>query len=292
MLRFQQPGGTSPNGRPRQNGSAGCAARARRPTPSSPLRRGRDRPPVEGTNRQPERTRPLTLTRFRHRGFSVAGLTRALHRVRRPRRRIRLGYPGFRRPRGRLQLPCSGSRTASCSECMVHGPWTNRRPRHPMVQNLSVRAALPMPKVYVIPGESPNAFATGRIPHHAAVAVTEGLLRCCPERNSRRARARTGPRQEPRHADRHRSRDDRGRASRRSPTSSGSAGCSAAATTRTARRHRGRVVARSSRPSRRSSSSSPCRARASTSPTRPRPTWRRPDRSPRPRAPGPRRGTR
>jgi heat shock protein HtpX len=45
-----------------------------------------------------------------------------------------------------------------------------------MVQELCRRASLPMPKVYVIPQEAPNAFATGRNPQHAAVAVTEGLL--------------------------------------------------------------------------------------------------------------------
>jgi heat shock protein HtpX len=46
-----------------------------------------------------------------------------------------------------------------------------------MVQELCRRAGLPMPKVYVIPQEAPNAFATGRNPEHAAVAVTEGLLK-------------------------------------------------------------------------------------------------------------------
>jgi heat shock protein HtpX len=46
-----------------------------------------------------------------------------------------------------------------------------------MVQDLCRRANLPMPKVYVIPQEAPNAFATGRNPEHAAVAVTEGLLK-------------------------------------------------------------------------------------------------------------------
>jgi heat shock protein HtpX len=44
-----------------------------------------------------------------------------------------------------------------------------------MVRNLATRAGLPMPKVYVIPGDQPNAFATGRDPEHAAVAVTEGI---------------------------------------------------------------------------------------------------------------------
>jgi heat shock protein HtpX len=45
------------------------------------------------------------------------------------------------------------------------------------VQRLSRNAGLPMPRVYVIPQETPNAFATGRNPEHAVVAVTEGLLR-------------------------------------------------------------------------------------------------------------------
>lgn len=46
-----------------------------------------------------------------------------------------------------------------------------------IVHNLVTRARLPMPKLYIIPGDSPNAFATGRNPEHAAVAVTEGALR-------------------------------------------------------------------------------------------------------------------
>jgi len=45
-----------------------------------------------------------------------------------------------------------------------------------MVQHLSQRAKLPMPKVYLCPQEAPNAFATGRNPKHAAVAVTMGAL--------------------------------------------------------------------------------------------------------------------
>ncbi len=48
---------------------------------------------------------------------------------------------------------------------------------HAMVASLSQRAGLPKPRVYIIPGETPNAFATGRNPEHSAVAVTEGLLR-------------------------------------------------------------------------------------------------------------------
>ena len=46
-----------------------------------------------------------------------------------------------------------------------------------MVERLAGRAGLPMPKVYIIPDDSPNAFATGRNPEHAAVAATQGILR-------------------------------------------------------------------------------------------------------------------
>ncbi len=45
-----------------------------------------------------------------------------------------------------------------------------------MVEELAQRAGLPMPKIYIIPQDSPNAFATGRNPEHAVVAVTRGLL--------------------------------------------------------------------------------------------------------------------
>jgi heat shock protein HtpX len=47
---------------------------------------------------------------------------------------------------------------------------------HAVVAELSGRAGIPMPRLYLMPGEQPNAFATGRNPQHAAVAVTEGLL--------------------------------------------------------------------------------------------------------------------
>jgi heat shock protein HtpX len=46
-----------------------------------------------------------------------------------------------------------------------------------MVKDLALKAGLPMPKVYIVPGDTPNAFATGRNEDHAVVAVTEGILR-------------------------------------------------------------------------------------------------------------------
>jgi heat shock protein HtpX len=45
-----------------------------------------------------------------------------------------------------------------------------------VVERLTQKSGLPMPKIYVIPSESPNAFATGRNPQHASVAVTQGIL--------------------------------------------------------------------------------------------------------------------
>lgn len=46
-----------------------------------------------------------------------------------------------------------------------------------IVHNIALRAGIPMPRLYIIPDESPNAFATGRNPEHAVVAVTEGILK-------------------------------------------------------------------------------------------------------------------
>src|SRR5258707_691229 len=45
-----------------------------------------------------------------------------------------------------------------------------------IVERLAQKVSLPMPKVYIIPTDSPNAFATGRNPNHASVAVTQGIL--------------------------------------------------------------------------------------------------------------------
>jgi len=50
-----------------------------------------------------------------------------------------------------------------------------------VIRTLTSRAGLPMPRVYIIPEDTPNAFATGRNPAHAAVAVTQGILRVLSE---------------------------------------------------------------------------------------------------------------
>ena len=57
-------------------------------------------------------------------------------------------------------------------------------PEHPLykvTERLAQRAGLPMPKVYVIPDSSPNAFATGRNPQHAVVAATQGIMQVLSE---------------------------------------------------------------------------------------------------------------
>ena len=67
----------------------------------------------------------------------------------------------------KIALAMSGARPVSRAEA----------PRfHAIVERLVGQANLPMPRLYVIPAAAPNAFATGRNPQHAAVAVTEGIL--------------------------------------------------------------------------------------------------------------------
>lgn len=56
---------------------------------------------------------------------------------------------------------------------------------HRMVDELARRAQIPKPRVCIMPGEQPNAFATGRNPQHGVVAVTEGIMRLLTERELR-----------------------------------------------------------------------------------------------------------
>ena len=67
----------------------------------------------------------------------------------------------------KIVLKVTKSRPVSEAEA----PWLYR-----IVHNLAQKAGMPMPRLYVMPGQQPNAFATGRNPEHAAVAVTEGIL--------------------------------------------------------------------------------------------------------------------
>ena len=53
---------------------------------------------------------------------------------------------------------------------------------HRIVRNLATKAGIPMPKLYLLPSAAPNAFATGRNPQHAAVAVTDGIMRIMDEK--------------------------------------------------------------------------------------------------------------
>src|SRR5207249_4501189 len=59
-----------------------------------------------------------------------------------------------------------------------------------ILRRLTTRAQIPMPRVYMIPTGTPNAFATGRNPEHAAVAVTEGIMRILDEALEKRRMAR------------------------------------------------------------------------------------------------------
>ena len=73
---------------------------------------------------------------------------------------------------------------------------------HRIVRTLATKAGIPMPKLYLIPSESPNAFATGRNPQHAAVAVTSGIMRIMDDEGARGgARPRAVARPQPGHPD-------------------------------------------------------------------------------------------
>jgi heat shock protein HtpX len=69
---------------------------------------------------------------------------------------------------------------------MAHRAQPVTRPEAPsvyaIVERLTARAGMPMPRIYIIPSGAANAFATGRNPSHAAVAVTDGILQILSER--------------------------------------------------------------------------------------------------------------
>jgi heat shock protein HtpX len=73
----------------------------------------------------------------------------------------------------RIALAMNGARPLPPDQL----PWL-----HELVRDLARRAGMPMPRLYVIATATPNAFATGRNPQHAAVAVTEGILQLCDQR--------------------------------------------------------------------------------------------------------------
>ncbi len=68
----------------------------------------------------------------------------------------------------------------------AHEVTMQQEPRlHSLIEEVSARAGMPKPKVYLIENDTPNAFATGRSPKHAAVAVTTGIMRLLDERELR-----------------------------------------------------------------------------------------------------------
>ena len=81
-----------------------------------------------------------------------------------------------------------------------------------IVTMLAQRAGIPVPRIYIVDRPEPNAFATGRDPNHAAIAVTTGILQAMDERAADGVLAHElSPREEPRHADRDDRRHDRRR---------------------------------------------------------------------------------
>jgi len=68
----------------------------------------------------------------------------------------------------------------------AHEVTMQQEPRlHSLIEEVAARAGMPKPKVYLIENDTPNAFATGRSPKHAAVAVTTGIMRLLDERELR-----------------------------------------------------------------------------------------------------------
>ena len=99
-----------------------------------------------------------------------------------------IGGADWARHRPGARASCSSAaRTGSptSSRCGRRARCRSRKPKQPklyaIVRDLTSRTGMPMPAIYLSPAAQPNAFATGRNPHHAAVAVTQGLLQVVDE---------------------------------------------------------------------------------------------------------------
>ena len=83
---------------------------------------------------------------------------------------------GLRRAHERRRLLLLGQDRAGVQRRAAHQPRARSPRLYAVMERLAAKANLPMPKLYMIPQAAPNAFATGRNPSHASVAVTQGLM--------------------------------------------------------------------------------------------------------------------
>ncbi|MFT3775037.1 MAG: M48 family metalloprotease [Minicystis sp.] len=138
-----------------------------------------DHPDASRRNAPADPSEAAPRRQLRAHGAPARGAHRARRRPRGRDRRPELGCPGApvhgrHEPRVLVLL-----RQESCSPCTARGRSNPREAPevHMAIARLSRRAGIPEPRVFYVPDPAPNAFATGRNPEHAAVAVTDGLLR-------------------------------------------------------------------------------------------------------------------